>query len=334
MRLLRLPLTLPGLIASFLISGCDNPEPLTGSKGKSPIGENAANHSFISSLISHDPLRCERQVKGTYDFGRAPNGCDIENYIQRTSARLVYAPLILDERSLDAKERDRYVNTLHSVLRDAATYYLRKRKPGVSAAEIQAWRIGIMATAFQESYWSHYRYAKQDGRLKFVRGDNLHGHGLMQIDDRIHRKFILSGQALDLVRNLTYGLDIYFLGWERALRSGCVRSPTDWIARARSAYAFYNSGHDLCRWTNPAAKFAKNDQFQARWLAERPWERAVTDPSQRAPFVVECAMQGVNCGQPVAMAPTLETLPPKLTQANARNRHAILSRTREIFRAA
>ena len=210
-----------------------------------------------------DWWRCPERLDGDWTFGRAPYGCDVEAFGSAETVRTGFSAYIFDDARPREEERIRYMEQFGGFLGKAAGAYIRSRRPDVTEAEVSAWRHAVYATAHQESFWSHYREGRIRGGpiLTMLRGDQGHGHGLMQIDDRYHTDAIASGVGWRLDENLTYGLDIYFEGWRRAPDQWCVVSATDWEARARAAYSAYNGGPaQICRWTDPDDPWARNDQ--------------------------------------------------------------------------
>lgn len=67
------------------------------------------------------------------------------------------------------------------------------------------------------------------------KGDNGHGHGLMQIDDRSHAKFIRSGKWKDPRENILYGVYVLVWGIDYMRRAGVA----DYL---RAGIACYNRG--------------------------------------------------------------------------------------------
>src|SRR5690606_23104670 len=142
---------------------------------------------------------------------------------------------------------DRYMREMHAIIRDAAIYYLKKRKPNVSNQELDAWVTAILTITAQESYTSHYRKAT-NGKLKMMRGDVGHGHGLMQVDDRAHFNAIKQGLGWNLMTHMAYALDIYYSAWQKAPSKSCVGRETNYEARTRAAWSAYNGGSgSICR---------------------------------------------------------------------------------------
>jgi hypothetical protein len=209
-----------------------------------------------------DWWNCPERLGGSWTFGRAPYGCDVEEFGSAEVVRASFGPQVFDDDQPRDDERIRYMAELHSFLALGAAEYLRSRRPDAGEDEVAAWQHAIYATANQESFWTHYREATTGDRrlLTMLRGDHGHGHGLMQVDDRWHTGAIALGVGWRLDENFIYALDIYFDGWQRAADAWCVSSPVDWKARARAAYSAYNGGPaQICRWTDPTQRWAQND---------------------------------------------------------------------------
>ncbi|QKT03580.1 hypothetical protein HUS23_07035 [Ectothiorhodospiraceae bacterium 2226] len=215
-----------------------------------------------SDVTPSDWWKCPERLGGSWTFGRAPYGCDVEQFASAATVRAQFGAHIFDDEQSQEVERVRYMGGLYTFLGDRAAAYLRDRRSGVSDAEVEAWRHAVYTTAHQESFWTHYREAHTGLRrlLTMLRGDNGHGHGLMQIDDRWHTDPIRSGVGWHLEDNLIYALDIYYDGWRRAETADCVSFAEDWEARARAAYSAYNGGPaQICRWTDPNHRWSQND---------------------------------------------------------------------------
>jgi len=217
---------------------------------------------------------CPEQIGGNWAFGRAPYGCDVEVFGSADVVRTDFSAYIFDDAQPRDEERIRYMGELHAFLGDEAGAYMRSRKPAVTDAEINAWRHAVYTAAHQESFWTHYREAQIGGDpfLTMIRGDQGHGHGLMQIDDRYHTAAIDSGSGWRLDDNLIYALDIYYQGWQRAPGESCVIAATNWDQRARAAYSAYNGGPgQICRWTDPDDPWAQNDEGYYDKYTRQEW---------------------------------------------------------------
>ncbi len=246
-----------------------------------------------------DFYKCTGKVGGEWAFGRAPNGCDGNQFGSDQVVRQSYAPVIFLDAKERVAERKRYMDDLHAVIRDAAEYYIKKRKPNASTDEIEAFKLGILTTASQETFWSHYRIPS-DQKIKMMRGDFGHGHGLMQVDDRHHFPAVQQGLGWNLLGNMAYSMDEYYMNWERAPAQSCVRSATNWEARIRSAWAAYNGGpSSICRWTNPNSRWSHNDKGFYDKLKSKSWRTYVSNFQKPAPINVTCLMEKrENCPPP------------------------------------
>ncbi len=150
--------------------------------------------------------------------------------------------------------------TLHIVLEEQGV------RSSMTSSELEALENAVIATAYQESMFSEYKYIGSEVRV--MRGDGGWGHGLMQLDGRSHRETIFAKDAgWDMLHNLYYGIQFYVDQWDRAkqlAKSGqarCIGTRLDWIKVSRSAYAMYNGGPaQTCRWTKTIGKWAENDQ--------------------------------------------------------------------------
>lgn len=252
--------------------------------------------SAARAASTADYYKCSNKVNGEWNYGRAPYACDASAFGDDKVITRDYSKLVFDDLAARTNERDRYMGELYAVIRESARYYLKSKKPNVSAAELDAWTLGIMATASNESFWSHYRTAS-DKRFKMMRGDVGHGHGLMQIDDRAHFDTITKGIAWNMMGNLTYAMDIYYVQWERAPAQKCVGSATNYTARIRAAWAAYNGGpSSICRFTNTSSAWAKNDKNFYDSLSNKRWLGFVTNVNQPSPIDVACLIeQRENC---------------------------------------
>ncbi len=258
------------------------------------VGLVALSFSVIGFAQNKTPdnWKCENRVGGSWVFGIAPAGCDAgvfgeDNYVWDT-----YIPVVYNEKKSSSSERGRYMNELAAVLKESATLYIRKRKPKVSTSEVAGFVRAIFAMAHQESYWSHYR-KYSDLRLKMMRGDSGHGHGMMQVDDRWHFVAIKKGVGWNLVDNLIYAFEMYYSQWEKAIQAKCVPNANDYRARARAAYSAYNGGSSkICRWTNPSDKWAGNDKGFVDKYDKQSWISYIQDPGKRSQVNVDCLVDG------------------------------------------
>lgn len=246
-----------------------------------------------------DYYKCTNREGGEWNYGRAPNACSASAFGDDNVILQDYSPVIFQDTKERVGERKRYMEELNAVIRDAAIYYMKKRKPQVSSDELNHWVLGIMTTASQESYWSQYR-STTDGRLKMMRGDFGHGHGMMQIDDRAHFNAVEKGIAWNLASHFAYGMDIFYAAWERAPKQSCVKSPTDYMARIRSAWSAYNGGPSkICRWSNPFDSWAKNDKNFYNQLSSKRWQTFIADQNKPSKVNIGCLIENTtNCANP------------------------------------
>lgn len=273
---------------------------------------------------------CTNKVGGTWTHGRAPSPCDASAFGPDSFVRGNYGGVIFNDAAASATtERQRYMQAMYPVIRDASERYLRSRKPDVSTRELEAFQRGTFATLRQETFWSHYRDAQtatgQPWMLKMMRGDSGHGHGMMQVDDRYHFAQLQQGKGWNMMQNFTYAIDIYYDAWQAA-PAAClagVTTPTGtaaevdeyWRSRARSAWSAYNGGPTkVCRWQNPAdANVAKDNGYRDNYDA-RLWLTDVADTATAAGIDVACLMDnGPQC--PVPTGGAVE--PGKLLQVGA-----------------
>lgn len=210
------------------------------------------------------PLLCQNKIAGVWDFGQAPYGCDIGQFIQPQFVEKNFSPLIYNHQG-SPDEPLRYGEAMYVTLKTLAAYYLQQREPNVNPATLANWVRLILTTAHQESYWSHFR--RIDNRITLVRGDSGHGHGLMQLDDRWHYLALLDGVGSNLTKNLVYAMDLLYLSWHKSISAPCILNASDWEARARSTYSAYNGGPaQICRWTHEDSIWRQNDQaFKEKW---------------------------------------------------------------------
>ena len=239
-----------------------------------------------------DYWQCDNRVNGTWTFGHAPYGCDARRFGDDNFVYTNLGPAVFNDNLSASGERARYMSDLYPILREVADYYIWLRKPNVDSAEFQAWRRAVFAIAHQESYWSHYRKAT-DNRLKLMRGDYGHGHGIMQVDDRWHYVAVTGGKGWKLTDNIIYSLEEYYRAWQNAPTSGCLSSASNWRNRARAAYSAYNGGPSkICRWTNPNDTWARNDIGYAAKYDNQDWLGYVADTTAAPKVDVSCLIQG------------------------------------------
>jgi len=149
---------------------------------------------------------CKNRIGGDWGYGRIPYACDVDSFGSPDFVRKNYERLLFDESVDRTTERARYMNDMNMAIGEIADYYLAKRKPDASAAEQQAWQRAVRAVANNESFWSQYR-DHTDGKIKMVRGDSGHGHGMMQVDDRWHFDALNDGKGWHFVEHMFYALE-------------------------------------------------------------------------------------------------------------------------------
>lgn len=269
--------------------------------------------STASAAPIADYYLCNNREGGEWHYGRTPMVCDGSPFGDDKVVESNYDAVVFDDIANRSVERNRYMNELYAVIRDSAQYYIKKRNPSVSNEELNAWVLAVMATASAETNWSHYRQTT-DRRLKFMRGDVGHGHGMMQVDDRSHFPAIQQGIGWNLISNMTYGMDILYAAWLRAPSQSCVSSATNYTARTRSAWAAYNGGPArICRWTNPNDAWARNDQNFYDHLQNKRWLLYVNNTLLPSSVSTTCLMEnkencsGTSAPPPSAPIPTMQS---------------------------
>lgn len=240
--------------------------------------------------------KCDDKRGGEWIFGRAPNICDTDNFIDMTFVERNFQEAIFFDSLERSEERERYMGELYSVIKETAEYFIKTKKVNVSEVEKNEFVHAAFAIAHQESYWSHYRQAIS-GHTQFMRGDYGHGHGIMQVDDRWHFEAVTSGRASNLIYNMLYSLEEYYTAWKRAPSQSCVKSETNWVARARASYSAYNGGPSrICRFTNPNDKWARNDKGFYDKYKNKAWEKYAHNFREYASVDVACIAEGgENC---------------------------------------
>lgn len=260
--------------------------------------------AFAAATPTPDYWQCANRIGGSWNFGQVPSACDVDAFGDPAYVKHTFEPVLYQDAQSSTTERPRYVREMYTVLRDAAAYYLKMRKPTATSSEQAAWQRAIYAVAAQETWWTHYRNAS-DSRVKMVRGDLGHGHGMMQIDDRWHFTEIQQGKGWQLAQNVTYAFELYFAAWERAATATCVSGATDWRNRARSAYSQYNGGATkLCRFTNSTDSWAQNDINYAAKYDQQPWMPHISDLNQPSKVNVSCLMEGKEVCPPIGWTPS------------------------------
>lgn len=270
----------------------------------------AANDTEDYYLCAH-----KSEVNTSWTYGTAPAYCDIEPFGDPDFVRDYLDDIVFDAAEPVSTERARYMNEMNAVITASAKYYLSIRKPNAISAEVNAWVYAIQAVANQETFWSHYRDAVIDGRLKMMRGDSGHGHGMMQIDDRWHFAQINEGKGWQIFENMVYAMEIFYAEWQNAASASCVSSSNNWLERTRSAYSAYNGGPSkLCRWHD---NIAWQDEGFADKYAAQSWLNYIADQHKTSVIDVECLMEGVEFCLPQYTPPEYSLQnPEKLWQYN------------------
>ena len=237
---------------------------------------------------------CSNMIGGQWAFGNAPNACDVTFQRQPAAVRSEFKPVLFLDASAGEPERARYMGEMYPAMRDFASYYIKRRNPSVSAQEIQGFQTGLFALAYQESFWSHYRDGS-DGKVRYMRGDSGHGHGIMQVDDNAHFADINSGKGVDLSENVLFGLDEFYSNWLLAAKQSCVGNPADYVKRARAAWAAYNGGPgSICRFANPNSPWKQHDiDFNSK-ITGQAWNHYVANKTAASKLNVKCLAEGAR----------------------------------------
>jgi hypothetical protein len=263
-----------------------------------------------------DYWKCNNRISGKWIFGIAPAACDGSSFGEDKYVYDTYKPAIFSETKEITAERKRFMTELNALILESSERYILKRNPNVSKLEILNFQHASLAIAHQESYWTHYRLST-DSRIKLMRGDSGHGHGMMQVDDRWHFVAINKGYGWSLVQNIVYSLEEYYNAWEKAKTTSCVRSATDFKSIARSAYSAYNGGiSKICRWTNANDKWAPNDQGFLQKYDQQSWQPYISDVNKISQINTECLIEGnENC--PLKDSGTPPPIDPKTPLTNS-----------------
>ncbi len=242
------------------------------------------------AVDTQDYYLCAHKVSDTtFDFGTIPSWCDVDPFGSPEVIQTHFSEVMFNGFESESEERERYMSTMYPAIRDAAEYYLSVRKPNASITEQAAWLHAVMATASVETKWSHYLHYQGDEKIKMIRGDRGHGHGMMQIDDRWHFTAIEDGKGVQIFENMVYALDIFYNGWRYSVAQNCVSGENDWEARSRSAYSAYNGGPtDWCRWKD--TPYTQDDNYIAHYSG-KAWEDFVADKNATAALDVACYME-------------------------------------------
>ncbi len=235
-------------------------------------------------------ITCHNRIGGTWNFGTAPSSCNVSPLANSVELQNQFSPIIFQDSKSNTTGRTEYMSAMYPVLRDTGAYYIKRRNPNVSDAEVAGFLDALYALAEQETLWTHYRKGS-DGVLRYMRGDNLHGHGFMQIDDRSHVAALKQGKGVDLIYNLIYGLDVYYKGWAQSARASCVSSSGNFHDRARAAWAAYNGGPGaICRWK---ANGRTDRDFNVRFT-RKAWLSFVSNPQGPSHLNINCLVEGVR----------------------------------------
>jgi hypothetical protein len=253
-----------------------------------------------------DWWNCPNRTSGEWKFGRAPDVCDMDSFIDLDYVDNEFNEFVFEDTASRDEERLRYMSETHALISDVANYYFNKRNPGASVEELEIFLRSSLTIGHQESFWTHYRRPSH-GKVQFMRsgGDYGHGHGIFQVDDRWHFPAVLDGRAANIVMNMVYSLEEYYHAWETAPSMNCS-SEDDYISRARSAYSAYNGGlKRICRWTNPNDRWARNDKGWWSKYNRKEWESYVEDPSRNSNVDIDCIVQGnEGCRRDIGDDPT------------------------------
>lgn len=250
--------------------------------------------------------KCYFKSGGTWEFGMAPDICDVDPFIDPIYVKQIYKDYIFFDSTNRQTEISRHANYIYSLIVQTSIFYIKNRKPNVSQNELNAWVQAILAMAHQETIWSHYRIPKSN-RVQMVRGDYGHGHGIYQVDDRWHFSKVSTGRAADLVQNMIIGLEEFYMDWQQAAKARCVKSDDNYISQTRAAYSAYNGGlGSLCRWTNSKANFARNDVGFLQKFKSKSWRGIITNYEIKPSIDVKCLINGnENCNATVESNPMI-----------------------------
>lgn len=265
------------IFAFSMTLACAKPQTFNAARGGDVMNILTDDPSHIPDLELHPGqgtnTGCHNRLAGEWEFGRAPYGCEISN---STASPLThtYSSLIFDDGAARDGETRRYTKEMFLFLMDYSVAYFKRRSPEASQQTINQWTHLVLATAHQESYWTHYRLGG-DNVFRFFKGDYNHGYGLMQVDERSHRAFINSGKVFDLTQHFVYALDILYDSRAAAIKKPCAGG-ADADSINRSAYSGYNGGSSAkCRWKNPEHRWAKNDKNFYTKYRSKEWEDIV-----------------------------------------------------------
>lgn len=231
-------------------------------------------------------------------WGALDLGCDADQYGDVKRAKAIYPMLIFDRRPDGADATAEYITNVQATIKEIAKEYYLKRVPNAKPATLAAWMNTAVAIGAHESMLSHYRISK-DNRYKFMTGDKLISHGIMQVNQEFHANKDFDS-SFDFVGNVVAALDYYFEKWNKSVDQGCYQKSLGknpslnlmLLNRARSAYSSYNSGSNFCRFTDLKATWARNDKHFFETLTQRPWKKYVKDEKRASPVNVKCLIEG------------------------------------------
>lgn len=241
------------------------------------------------------PLSCLNRISGSWNFGNVPAACNVRTQQSPDEVQREYAQgAIFPDAQNNDNSRSQYMTTMYAAVRDLGEYYMRRRNPGADGAEVSGFLRGLYALLTQETLWTHYRRGV-DGIIRYMRGDQLYGYGIMQVDQRSHSAALKRGVGGDLIDNMLYGLDIFYSNWVKSATVSCVSSRTDYVARARAAWSAYNGGAgSICRWANSGSKYASFDRSYFSRYQSQPWLAFVQNMQAPASINVRCLAEGVR----------------------------------------
>lgn len=270
-----------------------NPAPVSPSPAvPTPPADNAASNIPAPTAGSNFTACNNRSTAGDWSFGYAPAACNVAPAQSSAYATAQYSPVLFREGKANARKT--YMSEMFPVAREIGTYYIKRRNPKVSAAEINGFLAGFYALLNQETFFTHYRLGA-DSITRYMRGDSLHGYGIMQVDDRSHSVALNQGKGVDLAENIIYGLDIYYAAWLKSATATCVSAASNYEQRARSAWAAYNGGpSSLCRWTNSSSAHAAKDTAYITKFRAAAWMTHVANANEKSALNVSCLAEGVR----------------------------------------
>ncbi len=247
--------------------------------------------TWAMALSTPDFWKCTGKVGGSWLPAQNPNACNVSDFGDPKSVQSNYTSVIYSDAKSSASQLPAYMNNMNADIRDAATYYYQIRNVGSTGMVLNDWLQLVMATAFQESMWSHYRLGN-DKLVKMMRGDSGHGHGMMQIDDRDsgHYNALLKNSAgWELSQNIVNGLDELFNDVKLAKKSKCATNSQN---LARAAYSDYNGGPgNECRWQNANSSWARNDVNFLNNYKSKLWNNYVTNTKAISTSNMSCLME-------------------------------------------